>query len=696
MKIVEGILYIEFSDIVESGVSETYLSKALSNGYNIFNSRIKDPNDARKWLFVYEDLAEKYREMIIARFGDPYHYISLTPILNAVEQDASANGFYLKYRTQTGAMLPYRTTNKYTRAASWLNLFMRVQDEKDFLKSITHVKTLDFYKHAGELIAVEKKSGKDKSYTGMHELPGNFPSTYQRILNKVRTYREQGYESLIDEMYGNKLAAKIGKTECGFDAERWEEQIAVIRHIASKHNNFDAVQIERFANVVFEQKGWAKISARSIRGILREYKLELTPGRRGRREFNNTMAMQNKRVPPKYPTHYWTLDGWTVELLYQDKDRYDNRLVVVVVLDAVNKYPIGYAIGHRENAELIKEAVCNGVLHLKELTGNTYHPYQLQSDRYQLKHLTPFYQAMAHLHTPAAVGNAKSKTIEPYFKQLNKDYCQLMPNWSGFNIDAKRANQVNREMLDKIKTTFPDRAGVIKQIEAIMTYERRAKAAEYLRLWSEMPVTDRMPMNRGEWLYFFGRPIGRTNRISGQGIVKTIEGKEYTYDSFEPEFRGHQHTDWQIFADMQDLSTVLAVSPDGRIRFVLEQKMELPMDIKSTTQEHIDYRKRVYEYNRSLEQRITEMYKDDADTTLRIVKDIPLRLDDANEAALKLMLTYTGQQKERIQDAKKLKTEQRKALRQEEQGERKRMDEWAAQQDEYMNTQVDFDQYKNI
>ena len=68
------------------------------------------------------------------------------------------------------------------------------------------------------------------------------------------------------------------------------------------------------------------------------------------------MSMQVKREAPKFPTYFWTLDGWTVELLYQDKDRYDNRLVMVVVLDAMNKYPVGYAIGERENAELIRQA----------------------------------------------------------------------------------------------------------------------------------------------------------------------------------------------------------------------------------------------------------------------------------------------------------------------------------------------------
>ena len=127
-----------------------------------------------------------------------------------------------------------------------------------------------------------------------------------------------------------------------------------------------------------------------------------------------------------------------MELLYQEGNTYNNRLVVVIVLDAMNNYPVGYAIGDRENTDLIRQANRNASLHINDLFGSYYQPRQLQSDNYGIKNLTPFYQAMAHLHTPAAVGNAKSKVIEPYFKYLNKTYCQRFPNWSGFNITSKK------------------------------------------------------------------------------------------------------------------------------------------------------------------------------------------------------------------------------------------------------------------
>jgi hypothetical protein len=60
------------------------------------------------------------------------------------------------------------------------------------------------------------------------------------------------------------------------------------------------------------------------------------------------------------------------------------------------------------------------------------------------------YSAIANKVTPARVGNAKAKVIEPYFKRLNKNYCQLLPNWSGFGVTAKKESQPNAEFLNKI------------------------------------------------------------------------------------------------------------------------------------------------------------------------------------------------------------------------------------------------------
>lgn len=689
MKFIDGKLYMEFTDMTEADISDNYLRKAKSAGTKCWNF-INDPEDKRKVLIGYDELSEKYKTKLTDRWGDPYVVAVQQPILDLIKPDVKAELYYKQYRFDDSKYLPQDRVRQYTRAASWLNMLHMVQEDRSIIKEVLGLKRIpDFYLSAGQLIKKEKENGKRKEYNGYMCLTGDFPSSYQRIMNKVATYIDGGYDSLIDPMYGNKLASKIGKTSEGYDPEVEEHQTVAIRAIASKHNNLDAAQVCKLANALFQKNGWYQVTRRRVHQIMEEMKPTTTSGRRGVRVYEDEVGMQIKRAAPKYPLYFWSLDGWTAELLYQEEGDYYNRLVIVVVMDACTKYPIGYAIGNRENTDLIRQANRNALLHLQELFGDRYHPLQVQSDRYGLKNLTPFYAAMAHLHTPARVGNAKSKPIEPYFKYLNKEYCQLQPNWSGFNIDSKKSNQVNREYLNKVKKMLPMRDGVEKQLHGIMAAERKRKIDEYRRLWGEMPEEDKNVMTDMDWISVFGEAIGDTNRIIGCGIEKQIDGCQYTWDSFDPDFRKNMHLDWQIVADRNDMSKVLAVSPDGRIKHLLEAITILPIDVHSTTDEHREWKKRVETFNKERKAEVIKRYAEDAEIMEEIINNTPLAIDDYTEAALKMMFTDpNGQQKEAIQDAKRLKDKPKKLPQ-------PKVDDsnWNEERQSYINGKIDINKY---
>lgn len=693
MKLIEDKLYLEFSEMVECGVSENTLKSAQQRESNSWKF-INDPKDQRKLLISYEDIKQAYKEKVLIRFGNPYDLVIRQPILDRVINNPLAYDFFLGFKYDGNKSLPIREVNKYTRMDAWLKMLggLKLGDiKKGFSVTIP-----EFYKAVGELIEIEINRGKDPKYSGFNLLPGDFPTSYQRIKARVDKYHGQPFESLISSRLGNKNSTKIGKYEGGFDPELADKQMSVILATAAKHNNFDASQVEGIVNMIFEKNGWETIGRERILQIMKENKALLTPGRRGRRAYNSEIARQVKRTAPKCPTYYFTLDGWTAELLYQDKTGYDNRLVIVVVLDPFNKYPVGYAIGDRENAELIREANRNAILHLKELFGDYYRPHQLQSDNYAVKQLTPFYQAVAHLQmfTPAAVGNAKSKVIEPYFKYINKKYCQLMPNWSGFGITSRKENQVNAEFLNMVKKSFPDRQGAERQLESIIAHERKAKLNKYVEAWQAMPMEDKPVMNEMDMLMVFGVSQGATNKITGQGIVKTIDGVKVTYDSFDTEFRTNIHVNWQLFIDPQNRSKALAVSEDGKQRFLLEETLAIPMDIKSTLPEHHAYRKQITDYNKERVREITDRYAHNSRVASEVVNGTPLSIDSYQETALKLMfIDGKGQQKEGIQDAKGLKKvkaiEQRAKAKEEKEKEKTFNESRAA----YMDSKMDFNQF---
>ena len=710
MKLIDGKLYLTITEAVECGIaSENYIRKAKSDGVKCWDL-IDDPADKRRVLVGYDELNDDRKGKVEKRYGNPYDMVARNPIKAMVVNDRKANEYYMGYRYDNGLKsLPINRVYQYTRAASWLNMLAKANSIRKELR----LSNDEFYEHAEMLINVEKDRGRVEGYAGMDVLPADFPGSYSRLLAKVKRYQNEGYDMLIDPLFGNKIGAKLGKIdtnsvnkEGAFAPERYEDQMAVIRYCSAQGNNFDAGQVARMANVVFEQKGWKTISRATISKIISENMHLLTPGRQGKRKYDSSVAMQVKRKGPERPMMYWTEDGWTVELMFQERGAKGveyKRLVAVIVLDAFNKYPIGYAIGERETAELIREANKNALVHVKELLGDNYTPWQVQSDNYQIKNLTPFYQAMTHLHTPAAVGNAKAKIVEPYFMYLNKNYCQLLPNWTGFNLTSAKDNQVNIEKLNKVKNLVPDRAGVVRQIEMIIAGERKKKVDAYMAGWQQAEDMEQMPpvMNLMNWLDVFGEQLGkRTSSITGQGIIKQINNVEYTYDCFDPAFRDLMHLDWTLKGDMRDLSKVLAVSPDKQIRFVLEQKRELPMDARSHNTEDWAYLGEVRDFNKENVDRITDLYGRDAERVEELVAGLPWETDDLQELAMKAMFTIGGQQKEGIQNAKRLGNGNAVALVQKREQKRQAKEavvvanDWERMQDEFLSSKTNFNQYE--
>ena len=289
MKIIDNILWLEFADLVQSGVSENTLLDAKKRKANCWTF-MDDPTDKRKVLISYDGLKATYQKMVFDRFGNPYDLVARMPILKMVELDHMAHDFYRKHRYlmgKTEKWLDVSIVNKYTRSASWLAMLNRVEENKKDLKKTLGLSLAEFYTHTTELIIIEKGRGKLKGYAGMEVLPGDFPSSFQRLRDKARIFKEKGYEYLIDPLYGNKNAAKIGKTaqlqsdvntampqlmegvttslpvinegnltpisvksdlksknkRGAFDQELHNRQMAVIRAIAAKHQNFDAGQL---------------------------------------------------------------------------------------------------------------------------------------------------------------------------------------------------------------------------------------------------------------------------------------------------------------------------------------------------------------------------------------------------------------------------------------------------------------------
>lgn len=670
-------LCLTWTAFKDCGVSEDTLSSAGRNPNNPWGM-IDHPDKKRTKIIVWKTLAPKYKKIITDEIKcDPLEYAAKQPIRDLLIIDFKAEEFYRRKLLNMKVSNFSFYVSKYTEAASWLNLLIKSENNKEYLKEKLQLSLKEFKKEVRSIIDTDKIC---------------LPHNERSLDNKIKLYKQESYECLIDWKFGNKNSAKIGKSVNGYDNEIAEQQISIIRSAASKHNNFDTAQITRAVNEVFRAMSWPEVSASTVFQIKTANKHLTIAGSQGKRAYNNEMAMHVKRSRPQFPLQYFTLDGWTVELGYMDEDGKVKRLVVVIVIDVMNNYPVGYAIGDRESAELIRAANRNAIIHIKHLFGEYYRPWQIQSDNFAIKSNTTFFEAVAHLHTPAAIGNAKSKVIEPYFMYLNKKYCQTQFNWTGFNLDAKKSNQVNREFSDKIKKQFPDKGGLIKQIEVMIEKDRHLKIDKYQKAWQEIHE-DKKPaiLNEMDMLMIFGRPTGYTNSITGSGITPTIKGKHITYDSFEPAFRALHYINWKVIYDEFDLNKILVISEDDKHRFILEAKREIPMDRRSMKPEDHKYLSEVRNFNKTREQKIIETYITDANAISDVFNTI--QLDSEAELALKGMFIYNGQQKETLQDAKGLKKFQAQQLKSAKKEQKQEERNWNELQLAYLQSKTDINQY---
>ncbi len=626
---------IAFNPKTKIGSEKGFLTKAnydkMKSKKQIIVLQRSTPNNSA--IVDFETMREDMKRKFIELNGDPRAVIATQSQKSLLEEaivfSNDAFEFYTtKYRYDGGKKLPDAKIDEYTLNVRVLEAILYLRDEhrKDVIG--TSGPRVNMWKKlctlSNDLLTLRDPHGKPLF---PHTLPQNAASLKrkcQEYEDACRISREEGYRYLIHKNFGNKSAAVV----------KDEESEAILHKLISLHNNLNSVQIMEEYNKVAEILDKPLINSPvTVDNYKKKMELTTMQGRKGKKVVANTRKMQIHREAPTQALTYWTLDGWTVELLYQKKvakdkkangeekrymmTTYTNRKTIVVVLDACCKYPVGYAIGDHESPALIREALRNAVRHTKELFGDRYKPLQLQSDNYQKGVMVPFYQAMTKYYTPAALGNAKSKIIEPYFKYLNVQHCQKQGNWSGFGITSDQDNQPNMEVINANRHLIPDEETLMGQIEAMMMKERAMKIKDFMAAWEQTEEARKLPFCDEEYLLLMGETTGRTNHINGDGLRLEMQGERINYDTFDISLREHYNEDWIVRYDPEDMSRILisnavrkglkdAGKEIGTLRYMMQKCMKAPMALADQKPEHFEYRNRVKGFNEELQQHIDD------------------------------------------------------------------------------------------
>lgn len=578
------------------------LSKSNLN-YYVREGKIKQVQRAcygTPALFAVESLPLKYRTEVYRRYPDLQEKADSKPFMDTITPDGQAMQFYADYVLADGRHLTAEKQAEYSNNCAIMNAFRRcieISNSHRLRQSKPRLNKTDFWRKAAA--ALPRLADR---------FPHSLPENSKWLQRRFNEYLHEGYVCFISRKFQNINAAKVDD----------DVKEGVLVQLIGHHNNLDNAAIADLYNAAAkQQQDWKTITPGTVARWREKSDLITAAGRLGSTNFRNTKSMQVKRSSPTAPFLMWTLDGWDVELLYQapktdskghNLTDYSNRLTLEVVLDPCINYPIGYAVGTHETPELIAEALRDAAKHSEELFGVMLRANQIQYDHYAIKSMTPLYKVLGDKLTPARVKNAKAKVIEPYFGYLNRTYCKLFNNWSGYGITTDPGRQPNSEALNMLRHGFPDEAGVRAQIDRIMQVERQRKVEQFRKLMENLPAERRLPLSREQYLLNFGAETGHKNAIEGSGLRPTILGMKRDYDCFDISFRQYAGKRWTVKYDPDNLHDVLAVSEDGALRFMLTEKYVQPMALADRKEGDAAALRQVQDFNRRLEQHVTERF----------------------------------------------------------------------------------------
>jgi hypothetical protein len=556
---------LEFNELVELGVSVSTLKLAKHRGSDSW-AFIGDPADKRRVLIQFETLADKYKSLVTNKYGNPYIYLANSIIEQHLISRPDDIDFILNYRLSDGSQLPDKHKTDYINACKFL-YFLSNHDTKS-IKSIGF-KSMQVFNDA--VISIIRANNVA------------LPTAYVKLKEKVRIYREIGAEAVISKKFCNANSQKLG-----------ELQITLLRQLHGRPNNFGVEKTTRDYNGEAKKQGWKQISARCAGLHLNSGKtlLQVDGMRHGVQFWRDKNDFVIKRERPSSPLFLAVGDGTPFEFYYQATSVNKNnhnitkhwlRKNVYVVIDAFNELILGYAIGDSENNDLTRLAWKNACIH----TG--YMPWQIKTDRFGLKDLreTTFDMLAPHV-TPSAVGNARDKVIESMFNRINEAVFKEYSNFAGPGITALKKNQANRDYLDKIKNTFPDETNLIAQIsEAIEKWNslshkgsNKSRQQQWYDAFAIMKEEDKRPLTTDLMLNIFGTTHKYTNQLTNKGLNVTINGETRTYMLLDHNFYDTIGTDYTIKYDINDLSQIMAISPDGRLKFVVPELTKSKMALK--------------------------------------------------------------------------------------------------------------------
>lgn len=553
MKIQGNTLMLEWRDLIMAGVSELTLKSASERNSASWPFE-KDPSDRRRLLIAYDRLADKYRTMVQAVFGNPYEHMAaqmLLPHLHCPEADRT---FILAYKANGIALTPDQQ-QRYIQACSYLKLF-------------------DCAKHQWKALGYTSRPQFEAAISSLIKANDvGLPAHPKSLCKKLSEYRTQGTIAVIPGQIGNSNASKLGP-----------EQQDWIKSAYADHRKPTVELIHRLYLLHAQEVEWPTISLSTVKGFLAKASIaQQVHIERDQKHWKNTYGFTIKTAKPTAPDALVESDGTKLNLFYMDGGKMKADLQMYIVVDVATEMMIGYSFGRSENIDTVQRAWRMAIKRSGRL------PKQTRFDNggaHKSAEVKAFMKCISDVHFNSTAYSGQSKYIERIIGRFQRAHLALFHNFTGMNVKAKhKDSQLNESWLKQNKHAIPTLEGAIHDTVTALeawnnTIIREGKTRAELYYADNTAGRTLTEQDRCN-LFYTERPNTITYRK--HGLELRVNNKRLYYEVYDdqgnPDMEFHYaHTGdtFRVKYDPDDLSQVFLLSADGRLVAKAQSTVTVP------------------------------------------------------------------------------------------------------------------------